>query len=226
MASPLSSLGSISTQTRRELILDRLRTAISSGELAPGTHLAEIELSEALGVSRGTLREALRHLQQDGLLTSDSRGRLSVRVVSEKEVEEIFDVRCALEGMAFEEICAITDRTAIVRELQGYLEALRDTEGDFVAQLNADLALHERMCALSGNGTLTHTWLGVSGLARAAVTAAGPETALHNMSYERHLPIVTLLAAGDVEAGRDFLRSHMRDASNRILARMRERATA
>ena len=135
MASPLSSLGSISTQTRRELILDRLRTAISSGELAPGTHLAEIELSEALGVSRGTLREALRHLQQDGLLTSDSRGRLSVRVVSEKEVEEIFDVRCALEGMAFEEICAITDRTAIVRELQGYLEALRDTEGDFVAQL-------------------------------------------------------------------------------------------
>ena len=49
MPSPLSSLGSISTQTRRELILDRLRTAISAGELAPGTHLAEIELSEALG---------------------------------------------------------------------------------------------------------------------------------------------------------------------------------
>ena len=93
MPSPLSSLGSISTQTRRELILDRLRAAISAGELSPGTHLAEIELSEALGVSRGTLREALRHLQQEGLLTSDSRGRLSVRVVSEKEVEEIFDVR-------------------------------------------------------------------------------------------------------------------------------------
>ena len=53
-------------------------------------------------------------------------------------------------------------------------DALRETEGDFVAQLNADRSLHERMCALSGNGTLTHTWLGVSGLARAAVTAAGP----------------------------------------------------
>ena len=72
-----------------------------------------------------------------------------------------------------------------------------------MAQLNADFALHERMCALSSNSTLTHTWLGVSGLARVAVTAAGPETALHNMSYERHLPIVTLLAAGDVEGGPD-----------------------
>lgn len=226
MPSPLSSIGSISTQTRRELILDRLRTAISSGELAPGTHLAEIELSEALGVSRGTLREALRHLQQDGLITSDSRGRLSVRVVSEQEVQEIFGVRCALEGMAFEEICAIPDRTAIVRELQEYLDALRETEGDFAAQLTADLALHERMCVLSGNGTLTHTWLGVSGLARAAVTAAGPATALHNMSYERHLPIVTLLAAGDVEGGREFLRGHMRDASDRILVSMRARASA
>jgi DNA-binding GntR family transcriptional regulator len=226
MASSLSSLGSISPQTRRELILTRLRTAISCGELAPGTHLAEIELSEALGVSRGTLREALRHLQQDGLLTSDSRGRLSVRVVTAQEVGEIFDVRCALEGMAFEQICAMPDRAAAVRELQKSLDVLREAEGDFVPQLDADLALHERMCQLSGNGTLTHTWRGVSGLARAAITAAGSETALHNMSYERHLPIVTLLDAGDVTGGRAFLRQHMNDAATRILARMQERAGA
>jgi DNA-binding GntR family transcriptional regulator len=226
MASSLSSLGSISPQTRRELILARLRAAISSGELGPGTHLAETELSEALGVSRGTLREALRHLQQDGLLTADSRGRLSVRVVTPKEVEEIFDVRCVLEGRAFELICAMTDRSAAVGELKTLLEALRDTQGDFVAQLNADLALHQRMCELSGNGTLTHTWLGVSGLARAAITAAGPETAVRNMAYERHLPIVTLIAAGDAEGGRVFLAQHMRDAADRILVRMRERASA
>jgi DNA-binding GntR family transcriptional regulator len=226
MASQLQSLGLIARHTRRELILARLRSAISSGELAPGTHLAEIELSETLGVSRGTLREALRHLQQDGLLTTDARGRLSVRVVSEQEVDEIFDVRCALESMAFQEICARDDREEVARELEVALDALRDTEGDFVAQLDADLALHERMCELSGNGTLRHTWLGVSGLARAAVTAAGPETALHNMSYERHRPIVTLLQAGDVEGGRAFLHQHMRDAAERILAQMHERRSA
>lgn len=220
--SSLTSLGSIELQTRRELILARLRDAISSGELAPGTHLAEIELSEALGVSRGTLREALRHLQQEGLLTADARGRLSVRIVTEDEVAEIFSVRYVLEGLAFREICAIPDRAAIVADLRVALEDLRSTEGDFAAQLQADLSFHERLCSLSGNGTLRYTWLGVSGLARAAITAAGPETALHNMAYQRHLPIVTLLSAGDVESGEAFLAQHMQDAAERIVRRMRE----
>ena len=219
--SSLSALGSIAPQTRRELILDRLRGAISSGELPPGTHLAEVELSEALGVSRGTLREALRHLQQDGLLTSDSRGRLSVRVVSLREVDEIFDVRCALESLAFADICGRDDRGAVADQLEVALELLRTAEGDFTAQLDADLALHEQMCELSGNGTLLHTWAGVSGLARAAITAAGPQTALHNMSYERHRPIVDLIRAGDVDGGREFLAQHMRDAAERIVGRMR-----
>lgn len=226
VASSLQSIGSISPKTRRELILARLRGAISSGELIPGTHLAETELSEALGVSRGTLREALRHLQQEGLLTSDSRGRLSVRVVSAKEVDEIFDVRCALESMAFAQVCARPDRGKIADRLQEGLERLHDTEGDFAAQLDADLALHESLCELSGNQTLRQTWLGVSGLARAAVTAAGPATALHNMSYQRHEPIVTLMRAGEVKRGQRFLRQHMREAADLILAQMPERDPA
>ena len=224
--STLRSLGSIELHTRRELILARLRDAISSGELAPGTHLAEVDLSEALGVSRGTLREALRHLQQEGLLTADARGRLSVRVVDEREVDEIFSVRCAIESLAFRQICAFEDRSAIIPELQSALRKIRDSEGDFIAQLDADLAFHQRLCELSGNNTLTHTWVGVSGLARAAITAAGPQTALHNMAYQRHLPIVSLLAAGDIEGGEAFLAQHMSDAAERIVAQMRRARTA
>lgn len=225
MSSSLKSLGAIPAATRRELILDRLRSAISSGELAPGTHLAEIELSEALGVSRGTLREALRHLQQDGLLTSDARGRLSVRVVSPTEVTEIFDVRCALETLAFQDICRRADRQAIATELRRSLEQLKRSAGDFAAQIEADLALHERMCELSGNATLRHAWRGVSGLARAAITAAGPPTALANMAYDRHLPIITLIEAGDAEGGAAFLRAHMHDAADRVVAAMTHAAS-
>src|SRR6476660_8521328 len=134
-ASEINSIGPIGLQTRRELILDRLREAISSGQLPAGTHLAEVELSAALGVSRGTLREALRHLQQEGLLTADSRGRLSVRVVNEREVEEIFSVRDALESLALRELCRLQDRSAVVVDLRKQLEVLRATEGHLTAQL-------------------------------------------------------------------------------------------
>ncbi len=224
--SALRSLGSIESQTRRELIHARLREAISSGSLAPGTHLAEVDLSDALGVSRGTLREALRQLQQEGLLTSDARGRLSVRVVTEREVDEIFAVRHALESLALELICAGADRAAVAAKVRAALGTLRDTEGDFVAQLDADLAFHERICELSGNETLVHSWRSVSGLARAAITAAGPATALHNMAYERHRPIVEYIEAGDAGGGREFLRTHMQEAASRIERHMRERASS
>jgi DNA-binding GntR family transcriptional regulator len=220
VASEIKNLSAIEAQTRRGLILARLRQAISSGELSPGTHLAEIELSEALGVSRGTLREALRHLQQEGLLVADARGRLSVRVVNRAEVAEIFAVRLALESLALRTVCASDKREEAAADLERQLESLQATAGQVVAQLDADLAFHERLCELSGNDTLLTTWRSVSGLARAAITAAGTATALHNMSYERHHPIVELIRTGDVEGGERFLAQHMDEAATRIAAQM------
>lgn len=219
--SSLRALGSVDLQTRREQTHARLREAISSGLLAPGTHLAETELSEQLGVSRGTLREALRLLQQEGLVTSDARNRLSVRVVTEQEVTEIFDVRHALEALAFRLLCARPDREQVVKHLRVDLERLREVDGDVVAQLDADLEFHARLCELSGSTTLLHTWRSVSGLTRASITAAGTATALHNMAHDRHAPLVDHLSAGDVEGGVAFLSTHMREAAERIVAQMR-----
>ena len=218
--SALSAIGNVDRQTLRELTLARVREAIASGQLPPGTHLAEIELSEALSVSRGTLREALRHLQQEGLLQADSRGRLTVRVVTPEEVHDIFGVRAALEALAFEEICGREDRAAVVAELRALLAPLADPAVPLPAKLEADLLFHSALCRLSGNTTLYGAWLSVSGLARATITAAGSVNALTNMAHDRHAPIVELLDQGDVEAGRLFLREHMTEAADRILAEM------
>jgi DNA-binding FadR family transcriptional regulator len=73
-AQPLTSLD---RSTLRERSLEALRTAITSGEYRPGDHLGEEELAGRLGVSRGTVREALRHLQQEGLVTAGDPGSLS-----------------------------------------------------------------------------------------------------------------------------------------------------
>lgn len=219
--SPLSGLGTLDRRTLREQILTRLRDAVSTGELAPGTHLAEIELSASLGVSRGTLREALRHLQQEGLLVSDQRGRLTVRVVTEREVRDIFTVRYGLEALAFEEIARLEDRSPVERRIRAALDALERADG-FADRVRADLDLHETIIDASGNETLLQSWRHVSGLARAALTAGGAEAAMTNMAVERHTPLVDLVASGDADAGRAFLRQHMDEAADKLVARMRE----
>ena len=77
----------------REQALAALRNALTSGEIAPGTHLVETELSATLGISRGTLREAMRQLQQEGLVEAAERGRLRARTVSVEEIDEMFASR-------------------------------------------------------------------------------------------------------------------------------------
>lgn len=215
-----SGLRPVDRTTRREQILEVLRAAVSDGTLAPGVHLAEVELSEQLGVSRGTLREALRHLQQDGLLVPDNRGRLSVRVVSAHEVADIFAVRAALEALAAEQVCSRQDRSGAVAVLEDRLAAMAQPAADMGERVTRDLAFHEALCTLSGNDVLHASWRNVSGLARAAVTAAGPSAALANTAAARHAPLVALVRDGDGEGAQRFLRQHMAEAAQNLLTQM------
>jgi len=224
LSAPFEGLGAIERITRRERILDRLRAAVTAGELPPGTHLGETELSASLGVSRGTLREALRHLEEEGLLTKDSRGRLWVRVVTPSEVRDIFDVRFALESMAAEVACRREDLDVVVAQLRDALARLERSEGGTIhEQVAADLAFHEAICRASGNETLVESWRRVSGLARAVITAAGHETAVLNMSAARHAPILDAIASGDGSLASSVLREHTATAREAIVTRL-ERA--
>jgi DNA-binding GntR family transcriptional regulator len=84
----------------RDRVVAAVRNAIVSGELTPGTRLIERELVDQTGVSRTSVREALRHLQSEGLVEpSDSRG-LRVAVLTEEDVGHLYEVREALESTA------------------------------------------------------------------------------------------------------------------------------
>jgi len=115
-ADPLPSLD---RSTLRERALRSLRAAITSGRYRPGDHLGEVELASHLGVSRGTVREALRHLQQEGLVTAGNRGMLRVNSVTPREIRELFRVRAALEGLAVTEIIALSLAEASVKVRSG-----------------------------------------------------------------------------------------------------------
>src|SRR3546814_15615434 len=118
MAVGSSSLLRLEKTSVRRPALTALRRALTTGQLTPGTHLGETDLSDALQISRGTLREAMRQLQQEGLISAGARGRLSVRHLDAKEIRDIFNVRAALESMAAREPATRPDRTEAVATLR------------------------------------------------------------------------------------------------------------
>jgi len=86
----------------RDEVLATLRQALISGGFAAGERIREVELAAKLGVSRGTLREALRHLEQEGLIvTNPHRGTFVVKLTP-LEAEDIYGLRIALEAYAVE----------------------------------------------------------------------------------------------------------------------------
>ena len=205
-ADPLSSLD---RSTLRERALEALRSAITSGRYRPGNHLGEVELAAHLGVSRGTVREALRHLQQQGLVTAGNRGMLRVNEISPTEVRELFRVRAALESLAVTEIIRSADRTRAVAALREALARLESTEGDFAANLEADLNFHLLLCRLSGNSMLVDAWRYLEGRVRVTIMNYESDEKPTMMSRDRHLPVVQAIESGDIDAAVGVVEQHM-----------------
>jgi DNA-binding GntR family transcriptional regulator len=207
---PLSSLD---RSTLRERALAALRTAITSGRYRPGDHLGEVELGAHLGVSRGTIREALRHLQQEGLVSAGNRGMLRVNSLTAAEVRELFRVRAALEGLAVSEIITSPNRDSAVSTLRATLNKLADADLDFAGRVEADLGFHLKLCELSGNSMLVSAWRNLEGRIRVAIMNGGPQRAPTMMSRDRHSPIIDAIESGDVAAAVRVVEEHMAAAS-------------
>jgi DNA-binding GntR family transcriptional regulator len=219
-----SSLGGLAKTSLREQALDQLRNAVTSGELKPGTRLVETELSAALGISRGTLREALRQLQQEGLVEAGDRGRLTVRTLSDAEILDMFAVRAALEGLAASTVSGRPDRVELVGRLQTALDALEAASGSINHMVEVDMQFHRLLCELTGNPTLVRTWEALAGSIRMSIMFAGTDQALSNMSVPRHQQVLDAIATGDPDHARGAVDDHMREAAENLLTRERVKA--
>jgi DNA-binding GntR family transcriptional regulator len=205
-------LASLDRSSLRERALESVRAAIISGQYRPGDHLGEVELASSLGVSRGTVREALRHLQQEGLVTAGNRGMLRVNSLTPGEVRELFQVRAALEGLAVREIIASPRREAAVGVLRTALEQLTDEGEDFPARIQADLAFHLQLCRLAGNSMLVEAWQRLEGRMRVAILN-GAAWQVPMMARDRHAPIVDAIEQADAAAAVQIVEEHMASAA-------------
>lgn len=219
MAGATAPLLGLEKKSLREQALSALRIAITSGELEPGRHLVETELSDMLQISRGTLREALRQLEQEGLLSAGPRGRLSVRHLDAKEIRDIFAVRAALESLAARTLCELPDRVQVTTSLRTAIEAMAAAaRGSLEERIESDLEFHRTLCRLTGNETLLHSWESLEGSIRMSIMYAGVERAVSNMSVDRHSDIVTAIESGDASLARQTILEHMDGAAANLVA--------
>ena len=134
-------------------VYERLRGEIVEGTFDAGANLVEIALAERYGTSRTPIREALRRLEQDGLVERGDRG-MRVRTRSPEEILEIYEVRIALEATAAS--AAATRHTDLdlirVRKAQSAMDSVPSE--DPVAMMAANRAVHEAIWAASHNGTV------------------------------------------------------------------------
>ena len=89
----------------REVVFRTLRRAILKGELKPGERLMEVQLANRLGVSRTPVREAIRKLELEGLVTMIPRRGAEVAEITEKNMRDVLEVRRALEELAVKIAC-------------------------------------------------------------------------------------------------------------------------
>jgi len=207
-------LPTMDRSTLRERVLQALRSAITSGAYRPGDHLGEVELAGRLGVSRGTVREALRHLQQEGLVQVGMRGMLRVNSLSAEEIQGLFRVRAAIEGLAVTEIISGPGRKKAVTALRKAVKSLADADDDFAARVEADLGFHLKLCELSGNTMLVESWRHLEGRIRVTIMNRGPEGAPSMMTPARHSPIIDAIDNGDLDKALEVVHEHMTAAAD------------
>ena len=139
----------------RDVVFNTLRRAILRGELKPGERLMEIRLANKLGVSRTPIREAIRKLELEGLVLMVPRKGAEVAEITEKNLRDVLEVRCALEELAVQLACDRIDP----ERMQQLLDAaahFRDILGtaDITELGEADEAFHDVIFQATDNRRL------------------------------------------------------------------------
>ncbi|WP_018016335.1 GntR family transcriptional regulator [Teredinibacter turnerae] len=136
----------------RDHALDKLRNAISSGLYPPGKRLIERELCEALGVSRTSVREALRQLQSENLIEIGQRRTLRVAVISAEDASDVYLVRMKVETEAVKRFVELGDKTALKALVRVHKEIHKQLhKGDLLELSLAASEFYETILANCGS---------------------------------------------------------------------------
>ena len=139
----------------RDVVFNTLSRAILRGEFKAGERLMEIQLANKLGVSRTPIREAIRKLELEGLVLMIPRKGAEVAEITEKNLRDVLEVRCALEELAVQLACERIDGEGVKELRDAGLHFKEVLDSDDITQIaQADEAFHDVIFTATGNSRL------------------------------------------------------------------------
>ena len=214
----------VQAQSLVDVVAERLEAAIISGQLEPGSRLSEQALATSLGVSRGPLREAIRRLEGRKLLERTPNIGVRVAALSLKDLNEILQVREALECLACS-LAATNMPDAEIAALRKMLDeherqkAVLENKGYYQEGKNLDFHFH--IVNGSGNERLAHMLGGdLHYMLRVYRYKSGAKPGRAAEVLQEHRDIVAALEARDPQAAEHAMREHLRHARRHVEAQI------
>ncbi|MDO9202729.1 MAG: FCD domain-containing protein [Hydrogenophaga sp.] len=216
-SAPENALALLQSTSLTRLVVESMEEMILGGELAPGSKLNETSLAQRFGISRGPLREALRMLEESGLIRQEKNRGAQVRKIALSEAADIYDVRAGLDAAAGrllaeritpEQLKTLRDMTAAMREVQS---------GDVDRFHELNLGFHDAIVGMTGNPVLIDQYRRLTRL----LALFRRRNLLAPMAIphfaEEHSAIVDLLEARNAAGAAEALFAHARGGRQRML---------
>lgn len=211
-----SALAFLQSSSLPMLVQEEIERLIMTGALPVGSRINESDLSQRFNTSRGPIREALRALEEAGLVRTEKNRGTFVREISFDEADEIYELREALEEIIGRRVAhAITDDG--IQRLKAMVEAMRAAaqaqELEQYAQLN--LQFHDVLLDTAGSAKLTETYQRlIKELSLFRMRALGGGGL--RVSADEHGEIVAAIASRDPQQAGSTLRRHAADSRARM----------
>ena len=206
----------------RDVVFKKLRKAILTGELKPGERLMEIHLANRLGVSRTPIREAIRKLELEGLVTMLPRRGAEVAQITEKSLKDVLEVRRALDALCAELACDRISEEGMedLKEACAQFEkATKSKDATVIAK--ADVALHDIIVAATGNQRLVQL---VNNLAEQMYRYRFvyiKDESQHERLIEEHRMIYESIRKKDKEAAARAAKLHIDNQEKSVMKQIR-----
>ncbi len=194
----------------RHDVRNHLRNQIFEGTLQPGVRIVESRLARELGISQTPVREALRELEQMGLVVSYPNRGSSVRRIEPQDAAEMYTLRAHLEAMAIQlALPRLSDDDLATLDglIDGMIDAGDNQDPELLTQL--DTQFHEFILERSGHRLLLQTWQSISPLNWTMMTVVRLRDRNLRELAERHRLIVEALRARDPAQAEQAVRDHV-----------------